>query len=292
MRTRIAFSKNLMHSIPSSKRPSAWRRKALRPGASSPTYWCLEWIGVAVVRGSEPLRCLNLDQSRSAEDLLLEIFRALGPIPRDKKLARRALNQLVCATLWLSGIRSLDFFRAAEMLSSFLSISKPSTISSQVQNISLQQLPRLATNPRLLRSVLTFATPWVFRANAAQAESLRTGAALGDLRDEMRKLQTALDESEHSNSVLREKLDIELRQIQELTDKIRGRQVTSKHELLEHCSRSRGFLEKLRTSYLSTALDAAKLHPPSVTVIQERIELALESMETEMERLRKDISNA
>ncbi|MBF6568063.1 MAG: hypothetical protein IVW54_04205 [Candidatus Binataceae bacterium] len=283
---------NLDTLDPSYNKTLGLAQRIFASGSSSPLYWCLEWVGSAVLRGSEPLRSFSVDQSQSAEDLLREISRTLEPIPRNKKLARRSLNQLLCAVLWLAGVRGLDFFRAAEILSGFLSLPKSSTVSSQVQRSSFQQLSRLATTPRLLGSVFIFATPWIFRANAAQSDSQRSAMAVADLRDELRQFQTSLRESEQSNSELRKTLDIEVRRSGELAEKVRGGQITSKHELLQLCARSRGFLEKLKTSYLSTALDAAKLQPPSVTVIQERIDLALESIETEMEKLRKDISNA
>jgi hypothetical protein len=99
------------------------------------------------------------------------------------------------------------------------------------------------------------------------------------LREQMSLMKRENDEQKN----LSERLKDEIKQLEE---ELRTKEILSTHALSEFRSRVLAFLKSLDERYLSPASEAAELSPPRAVVIKERIEIAQQSLQKEIEWLK------
>lgn len=261
--------------------------KVFEAGPSSTVRWCAEWPSTALLHELQGKQSLSIDQGARAEEILVGISTGLRPGTRGKNTAKRALNQMAIAVLWLADSRGLDVLQAMHVLRDFVGPARKGMDSNQRDRLAIQNLLKGFTGLRALQGLVLFAQTFISRAETAADETIRARAMLSESREDIAKLQARLEQSDSELIQLRRELESEKRRYAELESQARGEQIALRHETQQLQARFAGFLEKTIGVPLATALDAVKLEPPRIAVVQERLELATEAVQSEIHKLRK-----
>jgi hypothetical protein len=245
------------------------------------------WVEPIITTDLSKSGAWKLDPTEPAQEVFSRVCRILGPMLFDKKTEKRAANLIILAMLWLSHTRQLDATVAASSLyraSRKGDAREPS--SHQLNRAAMLLLARPPIKMAALRTVLDFAQLWVIRANTAQAEAHRRAVEAEGAFREARTLRDQLQSLQHENSSLEKRCSDLSIEVADLNERLRGEEITSTHALTEIRTRQSAFLTSLLDRYFGTALEAARMEPPRIAVIRERIEIAQESVQKEIEWLR------
>jgi hypothetical protein len=247
----------------------------------------IAWVAQIITSDLSKTSAWNIDPAESAHEVFSRVCQIYGPSLFNKKTEKRTGTLLMLAMLWLSHTRQLD---ATAAVSSLHRLSRKGDArepsSHQLNRGALLLLARPPIKMPTLRAVLDFAQLWVIRANIAQGEAQRRAVEADGAIREARTLRDQLLSLQQEKSSLENRCSALSIEVAGLNERLRGEEITSTHARSDIRARQRAFLTSLLDRYFGTAVEAARMEPPRVAVVRERIEIAQELIQKEIEWLR------
>jgi superfamily II DNA helicase RecQ len=234
---------------------------------------------------------VNLDLSKSANDVFAEVFRGLKPGLMGKKVDNRSVNLLKAVGIWKSHSRNLDEVETVEFLVKEF-ISNKSSRNGGIPAV-FEILFRPANKIKTMLDMLRVTEHVLIKAQHAREAEIRErhrrdkeARRAQDYLDQLREARAGLERREEEIAGLSAKLKASEDERASLEKRVEHQQAISAHGEGELKGRARVFLEKKLSPLLETAHEFAELDPPRKSIIVERLEMAREEIRREIEWLK------
>jgi len=228
---------------------------------------------------------LDLDALESAEDRFQAIARALEGRLETAKQRPEALNLLLSTALYMVNKENLSAESAMLALVQALGARAEHGSRADVTRLAALVAVANSTKPGLM-PVLQLSLPWIeaSRDTAAQADESRSRAERLDA-----ELAEMTKQHEDAVGKLR-RVQSELDAAHEQVEGLRRAEVVTQeqraHDLREMRGTIAGSLRGKLTGAIATARDALELDPPRIPVAQEKLEIAQQELERQLEWLK------
>lgn len=146
----------------------------------------------------------------------------------------------------------------------------------------------LAVGPKapMLGPLLQLDNIWERQQEQAETEAAAQNRKIRELEEELGRSRSALERLEGALSHEQEMVTELKSEIEKAAEHHTAISNGFRHRISETKARLRGFLEGEASRKLTTALEATRMTPPRVTVIDERLEDVLQAFERELQWLR------
>jgi hypothetical protein len=229
---------------------------------------------------------VDLEAQANPEEKLRLVGRAVSAQLDEAKHRTEALNVVLTMALWYAYTESLASAAVIDEIASRLVLSADSGRRAEMTRLALIIEYSCRKGPAALKPLLQLVLPW---RETAAVELRRASAA----EDELRSAKASLTDAE--NTAARrgfeiDRLSLELttaqKEIERFAEAAKAAEAHRVHDLAEIRGKLAGALGGHLGDLITTVREALELEPPRTAVAREKIEIAQNELERQLEWLR------